>query len=140
MTRKFLSAALLAVSCGAIALASGCARGPRPPLTPRGDAYGRAQIDVADAWLNDRVVFDSPIPTREPVGNILFVTIPVRNTTDRPIDMEYSARFFDANGQMLGSGTSWKPKRLQPRAPDQIEVNSSSPRAKAFQVVFRRAR
>ena len=122
-----------------LALAAGCGDRPRPPLTPRGDPYGRAQIDVADKWLDDRVAFGDPIPSREPVGNILYVTVPVRNESNGPIDMEYSARFYDENGRQLSAST-WLPKRLQANAPDQIEVNSADGRAADFQIVFRRAR
>jgi len=136
--RKPIAWRLLSIVLPATLAAGGCANDGDPPLTPRGDRYGRAQIEVVDRALNKRTRFDSPDVSRDANG-ILNVTIPVRNTSDKARDIQYRATFFDDNGHPLYN-TTWFTKRLQPNIPNYVEVNSTTPKASDFQVAFRTAR
>jgi hypothetical protein len=53
--------------------------------------------------------------------------------------VDYRVTFFDDNRQVINQ-TTWFTKTLEARTPDQISVNSTSPKATDFQVDFRYAR
>lgn len=113
----------------------------RPPVEVREDPYGGNQIQIADERLQRALAFGTPRLSRDDAGNLLYVTVPVRNTTSNAIAVEYRVSFVDANGQPLpGSPTTWFPKQLPANVFEQVTVNSVSPRAADFQVDFRYAR
>jgi hypothetical protein len=76
---------------------------------------------------------------RDDSGDILHVTVPIRSAIDKRLYVDYRVSFFDRNGQLLNQ-TGWLTKTLEMNTPDQITVNSMSPRAADFQVDFRWAR
>jgi hypothetical protein len=63
----------------------------------------------------------------------------VRSAYDRVIYVDYRVTFFDSNGEVINK-TTWFSKTLEANTPDQITVNSTSPRAVDFQVDFRYSR
>ena len=133
--------ALPLVACAAAALIAGCSDTPKAPVQAREDAYLPDQVQLVDEGLRGRTAFGAPIVSRDPSGGLAFVTVPVRAATNRPLDIEYRATFFDPNGQPLpGSPTTWFPRRLAPNVFDRITVNSTSPRAADFQIDFRYAK
>lgn len=126
-----LAATLTAVGCNNV----------RPPVEVRQDPYAGNQIQVADERLARALAFGGPRVSRDQAGNLLFVTIPVRNATSGPLAVEYRVSFLDVNGQPLpGSPTTWFAKPLPANVFEQVTVNSVSPRAADFQVDFRYAR
>ena len=129
-------AAFLAVSTLALALAA-CNPVP-PPIEGREDPYGRRQVMFDSTELENRTSVGRPMPSRDDAG-ILFVTVPVTATTDKPLDVEYRGTFYDGTGRVVSQST-WFRKRLTPRVSDSISLNSTSPRAADFQVDFRKAR
>jgi len=74
-----------------------------------------------------------PMLTRDPETQILYVQLPVRNTKDRQMIIDYRVKFFDRNGQVI-SQTQWQDKVLEPMVHDAIECNSSSALAADFQI------
>ncbi len=112
---------------------SGC--GVEPPLQGRQDPYPPPQITFVDGDLRKMTPVGMPILTRDE-GGLLHVAVPIRADTDRTLFIDYRATFVDRNGQLL-SQSSWLPKVLSPHVPDQIMVNSMSPRAADFQLDIR---
>ena len=120
-------------------LAVGVGCGVSPPIQGRQDPYARPQITFADDFVQRNTAVGAPTLQRDEAGDLLFVTIPIRSTTERILTVEYRASFFDRQGQLLHQST-WFAKTLEPHVPDQIQVNSLGPRAADFQVDFRNAR
>jgi uncharacterized protein YcfL len=128
--------ALLLLPTLALAL-SACNPVP-PPIEGREDPYGRRQVMFDSTELKNRTSVGSPQPSRDDAG-ILFVTVPITATTDKPLDVEYRGTFYDGTGRVVNQ-SSWLRKRLTPRTSDSILLNSTSPRAADFQIDFRVAR
>lgn len=136
LTQTFAVAAPLLTGLAAL---PGC-NNVAPPVGAREDPFVPRQIELADESLRRRTAFGDPMVTRDEAGN-LFVTLPVRNTTNSVLAIEYRVTFFDPNGQPLpGSPTTWFPRNLPARAPDRITVNSVTPQAADFQIDVRYAR
>lgn len=108
------------------------------PNTGRNDPYLARQIHFATKELeNDTAVGTSKL-SRDDSG-LLFITIPVRSAIDKRLYVDYRVTFFDDNHQPIGK-TSWFTKTLEANTPDQITINSTSPRVADFQVDFRYAK
>jgi hypothetical protein len=122
----------------AMIIIAGCSY-VRPPLEGRQDPHPRSQIHFASSSLRQHTAVDEPHVSRDDAGNLLYVTVPIRSTVNKTLYVDYRATFFDQHGQVL-SQTGWFTKSLQSRTPDQITVNSMSPRAADFQIDFRYAR
>ena len=117
-----------------LALAAGC--GVKAPLEGRNDPFEPSQIHFAQSSLKKRTAVRAPSVSRDENGQILFVTVPIRSTTNQQLYVDYRVTWFDRNGQRL-SETGWATKTLAPNTPDEITVNSTTPRAADFQVDFR---
>jgi hypothetical protein len=129
-------------TAGLAAALPGCASDqPAPTVPGRADPYvPPRQIELADVSLRHETAFGNPVVSRDEAGN-LFVTLPLRNTTNHVLAVEYRVSFLDASGQPLpGSPTTWFPINLPARAPDRITVNSVTPQAADFQIDVRYAR
>ena len=133
MTHRTL---LLLLPTLALALAA-CNPVP-PPIEGREDPYGRRQIMFDSTEMKNRTSVGSPQPSRNEAG-ILFVSVPITATTDKPLDVEYRGTFYDGTGRVVNQ-TTWFRKRLTPRTTDSIVLNSTSTRAADFQIDFRKAR
>src|ERR1041384_81629 len=116
MIMKYLSACfvLLIVGCGV-----------RPPIEGRGDPYVRHQINPVDEEVARHTALGTPILTRDPETQILYVQVPIRNTTDRQVIIDYRVKFFGRGGQVMYE-MAWKDKVLAPNVPDYIVFNSAS--------------
>jgi hypothetical protein len=117
-------------------LLAGC--GVKRPIEGRANPYPASQIHFASAVLKDSTTVDPPTATRDDVGQILFVTIPIRSTVNRPLPIDYRVTFFDRNNQVINQ-TGWFTRNLAPNIPDYITVNSTTRKAADFQVDFREA-
>ena len=115
----------------------GC--GVKKPFEGRHDLYPPGQIHFASQMLQDNTAVGTPIAGRDDVGNILYVTVPIRSTRNEQMYVDYRVTFIDRNGQQL-SQTGWLTETLTPNVPDTIRVNSMSPRAADFQIDFRQAK
>jgi uncharacterized protein YcfL len=126
---------LIALFC--LALLVGC--GVHPPIQGRQDPYARGQIHFSKDDLRTQTAVDAPQVARDDSGDILHVTVPIRSAINKRLYVDYRVSFFDKSGQLLNQ-TGWMTKTLEMNTPDQITVNSMSPRAADFQVDFRWAR
>ena len=120
------SAVLLLAGCGSV----------KPPIEGRLNPHPSSQIHFASAILKDETAVDAPTATRDDVGSILYVTVPIRATVNRQLPIDYRVTFFDRNGQVLNQ-TGWFTKTFAPNVPDYVTVNSMGPRAADFQMDFR---
>ena len=111
----------------------------RPPIEGRADPYVPAQIHFTEDRLKNDTAVGTPIVGRDQAG-LLFVTIPIRSTVNNMLHVDYRVTFLDANGVPVGPTLGWFTKTLQANTPDQVTVNSTTPRAADFQVDFRYAR
>ncbi len=116
---------------------AGC--GVKKPFEGRYDPYPPGQISFSNKILEDNPAVGTPGATRDDVGNILFVTIPLRSTTNPELYVDYRATFFDKNGQVINQ-SGWFTKTLTPNVPDSFVIKSGSPLAADFHVDFRPAK
>jgi uncharacterized protein YcfL len=127
---------------GLIGLLAGCASDVPPYTEARAERYAPPQVQVTgiDADLLRRAtVVDAPITSRDS-ADLLFVTVPVRNTSDQILHVQYRYNFTDQQGRPLPENISWNRKTLQPGATERITFNSTAPRAADFQLDLRFAR
>ena len=116
---------------------SGCAPRVRGPIEPREDLSPWPQIMLAERDLARRIAVRQPVVERDPAG-LLFVTVPIRSTTQRPMTIEYRSTFYDRNHTPIFQST-WFPKTMTPFTQDTIQANSTSNRAEDFQIDIRPA-
>jgi hypothetical protein len=117
-------------------LMMGC--GVKEPIYGRQDPYSPGQVNFVSEDLRTHTAVMPPVPSRDPAG-LLHVTLAIRAATDRQLYVDYRARFFDREGQLI-TETGWISKVLAPNVPDQIVVNSITPRASDFQIDLRYTR
>ena len=111
----------------------------RPPIQGRQDPYVPAQMHFDSDTLRRNTAIGTPVITRDEAG-LLFVTVPIRSAINKTLYVDYRVTFFDQSGQIVGQRLGPFTKTLEPNTPDQIVVNSTSPRAADFQIDFRYAR
>ncbi len=104
-------------------------------ILARADPYIPAQVHIASNDLRRHTAVGAPQVSRDDAG-LLFVTLPIQAASDQKLYVDYRVSFFDRNGSPLNQ-TAWVQKTLTPNVPDQITVNSSSPRAADFQMDLR---
>jgi hypothetical protein len=117
------------------AFLTGC---EKPPITPQAELYPAGQIHLSSDELQSLTAVGTPQVTRDPVGNLVIVSVPIRAATDKRLYVDYRVHFFDKDRIELYQ-TSWLPKELEPNTPDQVRVESTTPRATDFQIDFRLA-
>lgn len=118
--------------------AAACSPRVRGPVEPREDTAGSPQIVLASRELQDRIAIRAPVVTQDEAG-LMFVTVPIRNTTRRQMTIEYRATFFDRNRAPVQE-TTWFPRTMTAHTQQTITVNSTSPRADDFQIDIRKAK
>jgi hypothetical protein len=129
--RMTLTAMTLLVAVSAAA----CAPRVRPPVEPREDPAAPPQINLTDRELQDRIAVSRPIVTKDEAG-LLYITLPVRNTSARQMTIEYRVTWLDRNRVPIHQ-TTWFPKVLSGHTPDQFSINSTTPRVDDFQIDIR---
>ena len=107
-----------------------------PPIEARQDPYPRQQVHLTSKDLRWHTAVDTPQVWRDDAG-LLFITLPIRSTTNQQLYIDYRVTFFDGQGRPIGEPSGWLSKTLAPNVPDQITVNSTTPLAKDFQVDLR---
>ena len=117
---------------------AGCTPRVRGPIEPREDLSPWPQIMLADRDLARRIAVRQPVVERDPAG-LLFVTVPIRSTTQRQMTIEYRSTFYDRNHTPIFQST-WFPKTMTPFTQDTIKANSTSNRADDFQIDIRPAK
>ena len=122
----------------AVTAAAASAPKVRGPVEPREDPHNIPQINLASRELQGRIAVRAPQVTQDEAG-LLYVTLPVRNTTARQLTIEYRATFFDRNKVPIQE-TTWFPRTLTPHTQQTFTFNSSSNRADDFQIDIREAK
>src|SRR4051794_37865163 len=100
MNKPYLAPTVLLLS----SLLAGCADSVPPYREGRAEWYAPPQVQIAgpDAYdLQRWTAIDVPITYRDP-ANLLFVTIPLRNTSDRVLIVQYRYNFVDAKSLPIG--------------------------------------
>jgi uncharacterized protein YcfL len=118
---------LLALPLCGLGLASlvGCQHSDAP-IQPRGEQYETEWLMMGSEDLRRSTLVQSPRQFYDQ-NNLLHVTVPVRNTTDKQLYVEYRYYFYDRNGRQL----SMLPGRVTIPARSMVEVtgNATSPEA-----------
>lgn len=121
---------------------AGCAKDVPPYREGRAERYTPPQIQITglDAEsLRQNTAIDRPITSRDP-ANMLFVTVPIRNTSDVVLLIQYRYNFVDEAGRPLPENIAWHRLTLEPGSAQRVSFNSVSPRAADFQLDLRYAR
>ena len=127
---------------GLAGLLAGCAQTPPPYREGRAERYSPPQVQITGIKAEDlqfNTLIDRPQTWRDP-SNLLFVTVPVRNTSEKVLHVQYQYNFLDQQGAPLSANIAWNRKTLEPGATERITFNSTSPRAADFQLNLRYAR
>ncbi len=134
--------AMLSVVSMLFLAGAGCQSGVPPYTEGRAEPFVPPQVILAGREAEDlhqRTVIDRPILERDS-ADLLRVTLYVRGTSDLQLHTQYRVTFLDDGGNPLpGSPTGWFRKTLVPGAREAITFNSTSPRAKDFQMELRYA-
>lgn len=117
----------------ALLLIVGC-NGVKPPLQGRNDPYRSEQILYVDEDLRDRTAIGDVKVSR--TNDILYVTVPVRSTSNRTFSVDWRITFFKPNGQPMSS-TAWASKTLNANTFEYFSANSLAPGAADFQLDLR---
>ena len=94
-------------------------------------------VSVDTYSLRNDIAVQSPTVSRVGEGQ-LQVEIPVRNRTNKEIDLEYKYHFVDANGVQVEGDKAWLSKRVPPRGMEDIAFTSLTSSANDFRVQMRR--
>jgi hypothetical protein len=100
-------------------------------------SYAPQQIQFVGSGDLSQCLAFQPITRSFDSAGLLHVTIPARLTSDLGQTIEYRFTFFDENRSPVDQPTAWMTKSLAPDVVVKIQGNSTSPRAKDFQVEFR---
>jgi len=120
-----------------ITLAAGC--GVSAPIEGRHDPFVPPQVQFTSEDLRTDTAIGTPITSRDPYG-YLKVTVPIRNTNNKQLYIDYRVTFLDKNGQPLYTPTGWIGKTLAPNVSDNIMATSTNPAAADFQIDLRHTR
>ena len=115
---------------------AGCTR-VRGPIEPREDTHPWPQIMLSDRDLARRIAVRQPVVERDPAG-LLYITVPIRSTTERDMTIEYRSTFYDRNHTPIFQ-SAWFSKTMTPLTQDTIQANSTNNRVEDFQIDIRPA-
>ncbi|MDB5319744.1 MAG: hypothetical protein JWN40_1375 [Phycisphaerales bacterium] len=125
-----------------LGLVAGCANNPPPYREGRAERYAPPQVQISGLNAEDlkqSTAIDRPSTYRD-AASLLFVTVPLRNTGDQVLHVQYRYNFVDEQGRPLPENIAWNRKSLEPGATERITFNSTSPRAADFQMDLRYSR
>jgi uncharacterized protein YcfL len=128
---------LAALPAVPLATAAGGCHQSDAPIYARGEQYDRPWLMMGSPDLRNSTVVGQPQRYYDE-SNLLHVTVPVRNTTDKQLYVDYRFTFYDRNGATLNeiNGTHTIP----PHGAVDFTGNSTSPRAegdRAFRLELR---
>ena len=122
---------LLGLTMAALLAAGSAGCQTEAPVTGRAETYDHPWLTVGSDDLRAKTRVGNARRVRDESG-LLYVSVPVRNTSDLQLYADYRVTFFDTNGMELqvyrGSLT------LPPHAIREVKANSTSPRAESFQM------
>src|SRR5581483_949108 len=121
-------AALLAL------LIAGCGSHDVAPTPAQSDQYAPQQIGFSgEDDLRDHLAFQ-PITRTFDNSGLLHIIVPVRNTIDQDVTVDYKVTWMDDRHSPVDTATAWQTKTLHSNIFEYIEATSTSPRARDFQI------
>jgi len=105
------------------------------PATPV--SYAPQQIQFVGGGDLSQCMAFQPITRSFDSAGLMHVSIPARLTSELGQTIQYRFTFFDDNHAPVDEPGAWMTKSLAPDVMVTIEGNSTSPRARDFQVEFR---
>ena len=130
---KSIAASLFAL---ALILAAGCE--VAPPNNGRNDPYSARQYQFTSADLQNETAVGQAILGRDPSG-YLKVQVPIRDTINQDLIIDYQVRYFDATGAVIET-KEWHTVTLPANTPYSVQDTSTSPAAQKFEMIFRYAK
>ncbi len=128
------------IAVPAAALAVGLLVGCTQPIAGQPDEVQvYPKITLSEEPLKMVLGFKAPIVTRT-ASDLMQVTQPIRARSDEPLHLEYRFVWLDALDQPIRPPMSWKHKRLEPRQPEFIQANATSPDAVDYNIQVRWAK
>ena len=121
---------------------AGCSNEVPPYHEGRAESYAPPQVQITGINAENlrlATVVDRPISHRDS-ADLLHVTVPVRNTSNQVLHVQYRYNFLDDQGRPLPENIAWNRKTLEPGSTERIAFNSTSTRAADFQMDLRYAR
>ena len=115
---------------------AGCMSSDLPPATPKADKFAPQQVVFSGQDLANSIAIGKIIRTFDTAG-IMHLDIPLRVTSEMGLTVDYRITWFDDNRSPVDVPTAWQTKSLNPDVFEYIQANSSSPRARDFQIDFR---
>jgi hypothetical protein len=137
MNNKLINAVLSVAACGVLTV--GCADRVKKPIEGRLDPWAPPQVQFASTELRKQTAVGEPQLSRDDAGNLLYVTLPIRATTNKNLYVDYRVTFLDAAGRAVGP-SSWQTTTLQGNVAQRVTANSTSQQAVDFQLDLRWAR
>ncbi len=122
-----------------LSLIVGCQSIPAP-VPGRADPYIPEQINLGQTALRQRTAFQQPRLARDAQTDLLFVSVPVRATTDQQLYIEYRTVFIDDHGMEINPDAAWVRKTLAPNVWTSLTANSTSAHAIDFRMDIRYGR
>jgi uncharacterized protein YcfL len=89
--------------------------------------------------LGQAIVSSKPMVNPAADGRTLHVTVPVRNITDQPLNVQYRFEFFDQQGKALRSNGGWVFQHIEPTLTAQLDGVALETKAVDWSVVIRPA-
>jgi uncharacterized protein YcfL len=127
---------------GLLVAASGCSNEVPGYREGRAERYSPPQVQITGLDAEDlrlSTAIDRPNTYRD-AANLLFVTVPLRNTSDKVLHVQYRYNFVDDQGRPLPENIAWNRKTLEPGSTERITFNSTSAKAADFQMDLRYGR
>ena len=124
--------ACIAPALAVLAIGAGCHGPDERPIPGRGEVYDYPWLTVGSGALHYDTRIGDARQVRDESG-ILHVTVPIRNTTDKQLYVEYRITFRDATGgeiNHIGPTTL----AIPPRQIREAVGNSTSNQARDFRV------
>src|SRR3954468_7049940 len=88
---------------GVLTLVAGCTTDVAPYREGRAERYAPPQVQITGLNAEDlrqSTAIDRPSTYRD-AANLLFVTVPIRNTSDQVLRVQYRYNFVDDQGRPL---------------------------------------
>lgn len=108
------------------------------PIEPRYESastYGK--LTLSDTRLQDQLVFDDPVLTRNEVGLLRFTQL-VRERKGHSLWIEYRLIWLDESGQPINPQMTWRAKRLESGQPEYLTATATNKRAIDYRLEVRR--
>lgn len=121
-----------------MALLLGCKTDTGPLGAQPDEVLEYPNVTITDPILQHKLAF---LPHRQDriENDLLRISLPIRALSNKAIRIHYRVMWLDKDSVPIKPQMSWKHKRLEPRQPEYIVVNSTSEEAVDFKIQIRTA-